>query len=180
MRTGHTQQNLELKHLVQNRGVDFDLEFSEVLISQIIQKLELISLCKAKFSGTILPLGTGDWKLSGILGASVDQPCSLTLAPVRTRIDIPVVRNFRRSLPEQSKNVLEREMHEDDNDEQLDNVIDILKIFSEALSLALPDYPRTKNVFTEIVDYGPPGVAALTDDSAKPFAVLATLKSRLK
>ena len=97
MRPNHAHPRLELKHLVQNRGVNFDLTLSEVDISEIIEQLELLSLRKIKFSGTILPIGKGDWRLSGELGATVEQACSLTLAPVRSRIDTPVVRNFRKS-----------------------------------------------------------------------------------
>ena len=97
MRPNHAHPRLELKHLVQNRGVNFDLTLSEVDISEIIEQLDLLSLRKIKFSGTILPIGKGDWRLSGELGATVEQACSLTLAPVRSRIDTPVVRNFRKS-----------------------------------------------------------------------------------
>ena len=180
MPSEHVEPNLELRHLVQTRGINFDLDFSEVIISSVVQQLDLIALRKAKFSGTILPLKKGDWVLSGILGASVEQPCSLTLVPVRTRIDVPVVRNFRKSKLQQSDTVLESETNYDDNDEPLHQVIDILRVFCEALSLEVPDYPRTENVVAATTEYGPPGTAALTDASAKPFAVLAELKKKLE
>tara|TARA_B100000795_G_C22647748_1_gene379073 strand:+ start:302 stop:844 length:543 start_codon:yes stop_codon:yes gene_type:complete len=180
MRSDHADPKLELRHLVQNRGVNFDLDFSEVLISSVVQQLDLTALRKAKFSGTILPLEQGDWVLSGALGASVEQPCSLTLVPVRTRIDIPVVRNFRKSKLQLADTSLESESNYDDNDEELNQVIDILCVFCEALSLELPDYPRTENVVATTTEYGPPGTAALTDVSVKPFAVLAELKKRLE
>ena len=180
MRSDHAGAKLELRHLVQNRGVNFNLEFSEELISSVVQQLDLAALRKAKFSGTISPLEQGDWLLLGTLGASVEQPCSLTLVPVRTRIDIPVVRNFRKSKLQLADTSLESESNYDDNDEELNQVIDILCVFCEALSLELPDYPRTENVVATTTEYGPPGTAALTDVSVKPFAVLAELKKRLE
>ena len=180
MRSVHADAKLELRHLVQNRRVNFNLKFSEELISSVVQQLDLAALRKAKFSGTISPLEQGDWLLLGTLGASVEQPCSLTLVPVRTRIDIPVVRNFRKSKLQLSDTMPESETNYDDNDEQLHQEIDILCVFCEALSLEVPDYPRTENVVAATTEYGPPGTAALTDASAKPFAVLAELKKKLE
>ena len=180
MRPDHVDPKLELRHLVQNRGVNFNLDFSEALITSVVQQYELIKLQKASFLGTILPVGQGGWVLSGRLGASIEQPCSLTLLPVRTRIDTQVTRNFRKSLLPISKTMSDTESNTDDNDEQLHQIIDIFRIFCEALSLELPDYPRTENVVATIKDYGPPGILALTDDTAKPFAVLAVLKDKIK
>ena len=179
MRPDHVDPKLELRHLVQNRGVNFNLNFSEALISSVVKQHGLIKLQKASFVGTVLPLDQGDWVLSGRLGASIEQPCSLTLLPVRTRIDTQVTRNFRKSLLPLSKTTLDTETTTDDNDEQLHQIIDIFCIFSEALSLELPDYPKTKNVVATIIDYGPPGTEALTDDTAKPFAALAGLKYKI-
>ena len=180
MRPDHIDPKLELRHLVQNRGVNFNLNFSEALILSVTQQYKLIKLQKPSFFGTILPLAQGDWVLSGMLGASIEQPCSITLLPVRTRIDAEVTRNFRKSLLPLSKTGSDTGSTTDDNDEQLYPIIDIFCIFCEALSLELPDYPRTENVVATIVNYGPPGIVPLTDDAAKPFAVLAGLKGKIK
>ena len=131
MRSDHAGAKLELRHLVQNRGVNFNLEFSEELISSVVQQLDLAALRKAKFSGTISPLEQGDWLLLGTLGASVEQPCSLTLVPVRTRIDIPVVRNFRKSKLQLSDTMLESETNYDDNDEQIRINLCVFKFFKK-------------------------------------------------
>lgn len=179
MQPDHADPTLELKRLVQNQGIKFDLKFSEKIIFGFVQQLNLISLQKTKFSGTILPLDKGDWALSGTLGASVSQPCILTLRPVRTRIDITVVRNFRKSMLIVSDTVSEKEIANNENDEQLNQIIDISRLFCEALSLELPDYPRGTNVVAAITEYGPPGIVALTDHSTKPFAVLAGLKGKI-
>ena len=178
MKSDHFDPKLELRHLVQNRGVNFNLDFSEALNYSVVQQLELIKLQKASFLGTILPLDRGDWVLSGRLGASVEQPCSITLLPVRTRIDIQVTRNFRKLLLPLSKNAFDAVSSDDD--EQLLKEINIFSIFCEALSLELPDYPRTENILATIIDYGPPGDEALTDYTSKPFAVLTEFRGKMK
>ena len=180
MRPDHVDPKIELRHLVQNRGVNFNLNFSKALVYSVVQRHELIKLQKASFLGTILPLSQGDWVLTGELGASIEQPCRLTLSPVRTRIDIQVTRNFRKALLPPLKIMSDTEYTSDDNDEQLLQEIDICGIYCEVLSLELPDYPRTENVVATIIDYGPPGTTALTDAMAKPFAVLAGLKDKMK
>ena len=178
MRPDHVDPKLELRHLVQNRGVNFNLDFSEALILSLVRQHGLIKLQKASFLGNILPLGQGDWVLSGRLGASIEQPCSLTLLPVRTRIDIQVTRNFRKLLLPLSKNAFDAASSDDD--EQLLKEINIFSIFCEALSLELPDYPRTENVLATIINYGPPGAEALTDHTSKPFAVLTEFRGKMK
>ena len=49
MRPNHAHPSLELKHLEQNRGFDFDLTLSERDISEISAQLDLLSLRKIKF-----------------------------------------------------------------------------------------------------------------------------------
>ena len=150
MRPNHAHPSLELKHLVQNRGVDFDLTLSEADISEIAEQLDLLSLRKIKFSGTILPIGKGDWELLGELGATVEQACSLTLAPVHCRIDTPVIRRFRKSPIALNHSGPEHEIPEDDSEEQLEDVIDLGRVGSEALSLALPDIPAQRGQSSKV------------------------------
>ena len=180
MRPNHAHPSLALKHLVQNSGVDFDLTLSERDLSEISAQLELLSLRKIKFSGSILPISKRDWELTGKLGATVEQACSLTLAPVRSRIDTPVVRNFRKSPITLSHSGPEHEIPEDDSEEQLEDVIDLARVFCEALSLALPDYPRAEGAELKTAEFAPPGVTPLTDEAARPFSVLAGLKDKLQ
>ena len=180
MRPNPSHPSLELKHLVQNKGVNFDLALSEADISEIIAQLDLLSLRKIKFSGTILPIGKGDWELNGALGATVEQACSLTLVPVRCRIDTPVIRRFRKSPSALNHSGPEHEIPDDDSEEQLEEVIDLGRVFCEALSLALPDYPRAEGAELKTAEFAPPGVTPLTDEAARPFSVLAGLKDKLQ
>ncbi len=180
MRPNQVEPTIELKHLVQSQGITFDLFFTEALISEVIKELDLLNLRKVKFTGTILPISKVDWELSGTLGATVEQPCSLTLEPVRTRIDAPVIRKYRRSPAKLSATGPDYEIPDDDSEEQLGEIIEIVRLFSEALSLELPDYPRAENAEVTSAEYGPPNIAPMTDDSIKPFAILANLRGKLK
>ena len=50
MRQTYLKPILELRHLVHNRGVDFDLIFLPIQIADVITQLDLITLKKPKFS----------------------------------------------------------------------------------------------------------------------------------
>ena len=63
--------------------------------------------------------------------------------------------------------------------QQLEDIIDLERVFCEALSLALPDYPRAEGAELASAEFGPPGVTPLTDEAARPFSVLAGLKDKL-
>jgi uncharacterized metal-binding protein YceD (DUF177 family) len=180
MRQTYSEPILELRHLVHNRGVDFDLIFLPIQIADVITQLDLITLKKPKFSGCILPLGEGDWILTAELGATVEQPCSVTLEPVQARIQTNMSRTFRKSPIELSVGGSEYEMPKDDTEEQLAERINLFEFFIEGLSLELEDYPKVNGIQSTKVEYAPPGVTPLTDESARPFAVLAEFKEKLK
>jgi hypothetical protein len=75
-----------------------------------------------RFKGEVRPLGRSDLVLEARLEATVVQPCVVSLAPVTTIIDEPVLRRYLRdfALPE----VDEAEMPEDDTSEPLPDSID--------------------------------------------------------
>lgn len=60
--------------------------------------------------------------------APVTQPCVATLAPVRTRIDEPVLRRYRADTGE-NLTASEIEMPEDDTIEPLPDVVDLSDVF---------------------------------------------------
>ncbi len=140
--------------------------------------LDLTGLRKLRFEGQIAGHGATDWLLTGDLGATVTQPCAVTLAPVTTRIDVPVRRLYVRDFEE--IDAPEAEMPEDDEVEPLGAWIDPEAVMIEALSLAIPDFPRADGAELGETVLTEPGVDPLTDEAAKPFAGLADLKSRLE
>ncbi|MGC9420110.1 MAG: YceD family protein, partial [Rhodovulum sp.] len=143
----------------------------------IAARLGLIALKKLRFEGEFAPEGRCDWRLTGRLGATVVQPCVVTLAPVTTRIDIDVLRSYREEMPPPPAGH-EVEMPEDDTEEPLPEVLNLMDVIEEALALALPLYPRAEGAEIAEAIYGPPGAAPMCDEDTRPFAVLARLKGK--
>lgn len=132
---------------------------------------------KLSFVGTLRPEGRHDWRLEGMLGATVVQDCVITSEPVTTRIDTAVLRRFLRRMPEVDD--IEAEIPDDDSIEPLGPTIDPGAVMAEALALALPDYPRVPGAgLDDSATAQPPGAAPLPDTPRRnPFAALAALKT---
>ena len=146
----------------------------------IARYLNLTALRKLRFSGQLTPSGTQDWELSGTLGATIVQPCSVTLAPVTTRIDERVIRRLIADWSEPEGDEVEMTM--DPQTDPLGIKIDISAIVIEALSLAIPDFPRAEGVVLDadgVMRAAPEGDVPLDDDAVKPFAGLAALRAKL-
>ncbi len=157
---------------------DFDLRPDGPQLAALAQDLGLLALRKLRFAGTLAAEGSSDWRLEAELGATVTQPCVVTLEPVSTRIDQPVLRRFLAHMPEPEAGS-EIEMPEDDSLEPLGAVIDLEAVMAEALALALPLYPRKGEAELGEAVFAEPGVTPMTDEDTKPFAGLAALKSKL-
>ncbi len=142
--------------------------------ARIAQEMGISAVRKLDFRGTLQAEGKHDWRLEGRLGATVVQPCVITAEPVSTRIDIDVVRRFLRNMPQ--PDATEVEMPEDDTLEPLGAVIDPGTVMIEALTIALPDYPRAPGATLDAEEFAPPGAATIDDARPNPFAVLAKLK----
>jgi len=159
-------------------AVSFDLRPEPGACAQIAEALDITALRKLRFSGTLEPDGARDWHLAATLGATVVQPCVVTLAPVTTRIDTPVSRRYLADWQEPAGD--EAEMPEDDTTEALPDTLDLASVMAEALALALPDYPRAPDAEIESAQFTAPGVKPMTDEDAKPLAGLAALRDRLR
>lgn len=145
--------------------------------AQIAAALDLLDLPEFAFKGALTPESRGDVALTAALTALVVQPCALTLAPVHTRIKDQATRRYVRDYQEPEAD--EMEIGPDDV-EPLPDEIDLAAIAIEALTLALPLYPRAKGAeLTEAV-FAPPGVAPLKDADLRPFAGLAALKQAME
>lgn len=156
----------------------FRLEPSPDTQKAIAKALDLLGLRKLRFEGEIRPMGQSDWHLTAHLGATVVQPCGVTLEPVTTRIEDPVSRIYVADWtdPEEA----ELEIPEDDDSEPIPETLDLLGLAQEALALALPAYPRLPDAELSQIDFAEDGVDALTDETAKPFAGLSALKQKLE
>ena len=142
------------------------------------ERLGLSGLRKLRLAGRIAPRGRQDWELTAHLGATVTQPCTITLAPVTTRIEEAVARRYLADwVPPTAP---EQEMPEDDTAEPLPETVDLDALIEEALSLALPAFPRAPEAELGRIEAAPPGAAPFEETQERPFAGLADLRRRME
>ena len=168
---------LRVSQLSQSEETRFALRPDRPVLEQIARDLGLSGLRKVTFEGHITAQARADWQLSGKLGATVTQPCVITLEPVTTRLEVDTNRLFLKDY--QAPEEQELEMPDDETVEPLGTWIDPFAVMIEALTLALPEYPRKEDASLGQMIYAEPGTAAMTDEDARPFAGLALLKSKL-
>ena len=177
-RTPPSPTALRVAELSQNAQTPFSLRPDADSLRKIAEELDLSALRKLSFEGRLKALGRSDWQLESRLGATVVQPCVVTLEPVQTRIDVDVTRLFVQDYEEPEET--EVEMAEDDRTEPLGAWIDPAVVMIEALALEIPEYPRADGAELGQAVYTKPGEAPMTDEDARPFAGLANLKDQLK
>ena len=142
----------------------------------IAQVLNLSALPAFRMTGEITPAGKHDLTLTARITGRVVQPCSVTLQPVETRIDEPVLRRYLADY--RVDDGIEVEIPEDDSADPLTDTIDAAAVAIEALSLALPLYPRSPGADLGEAVFAPPGAQPLRDTDLRPFAGLAALVTR--
>ncbi len=169
---------LRVADLPQNAATPFDLIPDAEARATLARDLGLNGLRKLRFSGTVSAHGARDWLLEGHLGATVVQPCVVTLEPVTTRIETEVRRLFVAEMA--APDAPEVEMPEDDTTEQLGARIDPAAVMAEALALALPLYPRKEGAELGEAVFTEPGQTPMRDEDTRPFAGLAGLRNALK
>jgi uncharacterized metal-binding protein YceD (DUF177 family) len=172
------RRHIRLGDLPVNRPTPVLVVPDEAELGALAAELGLLALRKVRLEGELRPKGRRDWDLVAELGATVVQPCIVTLAPVTTRIAETVERRFRADLPEPAPGT-EVEMPEDDALEPLPETLDLGRILSEALALGVPEYPRAEGASLGETVFAAPGQRPMTDAEAKPFAGLAALKGKL-
>lgn len=146
----------------------------------IARSLQIDGLRKLRFTGALDRVSDGELRLNGHLGATVVQPCIITLAPVTTRIEAEVTRRYLAEMPEPDPEQEEVEMPEDETMEPLRPRLDLAEVMIEALALNLPLYPRAEGADLGEAVFAEPGVAPLRDEDTRPFAGLSGLRAALK
>lgn len=170
----HTAAILPLKGIGDTAKLPFRYEPDTVLRDALKRDFGLLGLKKVRLHGDLTPAGQKDWQLKATLGATVVQPCVVTLDPVTTRIDAPLVRLFMADPPAEPE-AAEAEMPEDDTIEPLPEVLDLAQLLTEALALALPDFPRADHAEDLPQTFTEPGKSPMTDEEARPFSALKGL-----
>ncbi|WP_369822817.1 DUF177 domain-containing protein [Rhodovulum sp. MB263] len=168
-------RSLRLAGLRSREPIAFELVPDPEERAALAERLGITTLKKLRFFGELCPEGQADWRLEASLGATVVQPCVVTLAPVSTRIDTDVLRLYRADMPTRPE-AEEIEMPEDDNEEPLPDRLDLALVMEEALALAMPLYPRAEGADLGEAVFAAPGVAPMQDAELKPFAALARLR----
>ncbi|MDF1728676.1 MAG: DUF177 domain-containing protein [Sulfitobacter sp.] len=176
--TAPSSTALRVAGLSQGSENGFALQPGADQLAAIAQELDLLALRKVRFTGRVVPQGGSDWRLEGTLGATAVQACVVTLAPVTTRVDVPVTRQYLAHYDQPDDP--EAEMPEDETIEPLGTWIDPEAVLIEALSLALPDYPRAEEAELGEMVVTEPGQKPMTNEEAKPFAGLASLRDALE
>jgi len=177
-----SQTVVRLADLNDRNGIEFDLKPDA--LDDMAARLELEDLRKVRFAGALRPEGKRGWRLEARLGATVVQPCVVTLVPMTTRIEENVLRRYTPDFDTITAEVAERDgegvpMPEDDTLEPLPAQIDLAQVLEEALALSLPQYPRAEGAELGEARYAEKGVAPLRDEDLKPFAGLASLRDKL-
>ena len=167
-------QRLNVAGLPRRAPRSFRLSTDPAARARLAETLDLLALRKLAFDGTLTPDGHDDWRLDAMLGATVVQACVVSGNPVTTRIDTRVLRHFVADMAEPEGS--EAESPDDDTREALGAVIDLGAVMAEALSLALPDYPRAPDLPAEPT--APEQVSLDDEVRPNPFAALAALKPR--
>ena len=128
-----------------------------------------------RYAAQATPWGPGGWRVAGVVEAALTQTCVVTLEPVDTAISEPFERFFAPAARLEAASAL---LGPDPDEEvaALGEAIDVGEIAAEAAALAMDPYPRKPDAAFGGIVTGPPGVAPLTDEAARPFARLATLK----
>ncbi|GFE51724.1 hypothetical protein So717_34770 [Roseobacter cerasinus] len=176
--TSPSPSALRVAELNPNSPAVFALRPDTDALKALAAELDLLGLRKLSFEGEVQAEAGADWLLRGTLGATVVQPCSVTLAPVTTRIDEKVERRYLSDYHEIT--APEVEMPEDDTTEPLGAWIEPHRVMIEALVLALPLYPRQADADLGEQVFAGPGVQPMRDEDTKPFASLADLKAKLQ
>lgn len=171
---------MRVSDLSASRRNGFDLRPEAGARAAIAEALDITGLRKLRFEGAILADAGRDWRLEATLGATVVQPCVVTLEPVTTRIETRVIRRYMVAPPDpEPSEDGEAQMPVDDTIEPLGRVIDPAAVMIEALALNLPLYPRAAGADLGEAVFSAPGVAPMRDEDARPFAGLAGLRDAL-
>lgn len=129
------------------------------------------------YAAQAAPWGPGGWRIHGAVTAELTQVCVVTLEPVETSFTEPFERFFAPpGRLDAAADLLDPDGEE--TVEPLGETLDLGEIAAEAAALAIDPYPRKPEAAFEGVLKGPPGAEPLTDEAARPFAGLATLKAR--
>jgi uncharacterized metal-binding protein YceD (DUF177 family) len=157
---------------VPESGRHFDLVADEHRREAIARLAAVTAVPRLEASFDLSRYGRNGLHVVGRVAATVDQTCVVTLEPIENEIEASIDLVFSSAAVSPPDDVGEEiEIPVEDGPELLvDGMVDLGAIATEFLILAIDPYPRKPDTVFE-----PP---AAGDDTAHPFAALATLKKR--
>jgi hypothetical protein len=156
-------------------GLHRDLEADEATREAIAEVGGLREILAASASLDVTPMSGGRFHVEGRVRARVGQTCVVTLDPIENDIDEPIDLIFAppEQIPELAdlvEETAESDVEIPDPPEPIENgIIDLGRIATDALFLAVDPYPRKPDAVFE-----PPVVA--DDPEDHPFAALKALQ----
>lgn len=176
---------LPISHVIRLAGrdrngiVDIALAPDTPVNEALAELLGLDGLTRLRFRGRLAPMGETGWRLTGSLTARLRQTCVVTLEPVVTPVDLPVMRDYlpAREVARLDPIVLDAE--DADEPDPFEDEIDVAAALVETLALAIDPYPRAEGAALTGNTVAPPGSEPLDDAAVSPFAALGALRQRL-
>jgi hypothetical protein len=162
---------------IPDTGLHRAFEANDVTRAAMADIAGLREITSARASFDLLPKSGGRVQVTGEVHARVGQTCVVTLDPIDNDIDEVIDLLF--APPEQIRSLAalvdEAAQREDDEvpdppEPIVNGVIDLGRLATDALLLAVDPYPRRPDAVFE-------PLAEVKDPSAHPFAALKTLQS---
>jgi uncharacterized metal-binding protein YceD (DUF177 family) len=155
-------------------GLHREIEAGPAQRESMAEVAGLREIALANAALDVTPMDAGRFHVTGRIRAMVGQTCVVTLEPIENEIDEPIDLVF--APPEQIPDLAElvdeanEEVETPDPPEPIvDGVIDLGRLATDALFLAIDPYPRRKDaVFEPLVE--------VPDPEAHPFAALKALQ----
>jgi uncharacterized metal-binding protein YceD (DUF177 family) len=160
-------------------GLHRDIEADPAIRQAMAEMGGLREVLSAQASLDVTPTSGGRFHVAGRVRARIGQTCVVTLEEIETDIDEPVDLIFAPSeqVPQMAALVDDAEQGDEDTPDPLEPIengmIDLGKVATDALYLAVDPYPRKPGAVFE------PMVEA-ADPEDHPFAALRALKAEPK
>jgi uncharacterized metal-binding protein YceD (DUF177 family) len=160
---------------IPDTGLHRDIEAAPAIRQAMAALAGLREILSARASLDVTPRGGGRFHVAGYVRARVGQTCVVTLDPIENDIDEPIDLMFAppEQIPEMADLIDEAAESDADIPDPpepiVNGVIDLGRVATDALYLAIDPYPRRPDAVFE-----PPVVAADPEDH--PFAALKALK----
>jgi uncharacterized metal-binding protein YceD (DUF177 family) len=160
---------------VPDTGLHRDLKADQAARDGMAELAGLREVLSASASLDVIPAGGGRFHVTGRVQARIGQACVVTLDPIENDIDEPIDLIFAPpdQIPELAELVdeaAESEAEVPDPPEPIENgVIDLGRVATDAMFLAIDPYPRKPDAVFEPLMVEP-------DPEDHPFAALKALK----